>query len=170
MNEVARCSTRINQSSPTSKAIKTAQGEQVCVTARTPAGSNNGLQRLNPRYWCRVTVFDLCAIVPGRNLPARLSMAYVDSGAEKRSPLQSKWSVPWPDDVNPPWVDNRTSRKPYKLERILMLSQQEMEDFMAVEAALDERDELAARRRNASDAAGNSIDPSDDLPKTSDPA
>jgi hypothetical protein len=97
-------------------------------------------------------------------------MAYVDSGAEKRSPLQSKWSVLWPDDVNPPWVDNRTSRKPYKLERILMLSQQEMEDFMAVEAALDERDELAAKRRNASSAAQNSIDPSDDLPKTSDPA
>ena len=46
-----------------------------------------------------------------------------------------------------------------------MLSQQEMEDFMAVEAALDERDELAARRRNASDAAVNSIDPSDDLPQ-----
>jgi hypothetical protein len=80
------------------------------------------------------------------------------------------WSVPWPDDVDPPGVDNRTSRKPYKLERILMLSQQEMEDFMAVEAALDERDELAAKRRNASSAAQNSIDPSDDLPKTSDPA
>ena len=45
-----------------------------------------------------------------------------------------------------------------------------MEDFMAVEAALDERDELAAKRRNASSAAQNSIDPSDDLPKTSDPA
>jgi hypothetical protein len=80
------------------------------------------------------------------------------------------WSVPWPDDVNPPWVDERTSRKPYKLERILMLSQQEMEDFMAVEAALDERDELAAKHRNASGAAVNSIDPSDDRPKTSDPA
>jgi hypothetical protein len=51
-----------------------------------------------------------------------------------------------------------------------MLSQQEMEDFMAVEAALDERDELAAKHRNASGAAGNSIDPSDDRPKTSDPA
>ena len=51
-----------------------------------------------------------------------------------------------------------------------MLSQQEMEDFMAVEAALDERDELAAKRRNASSAAQNSIDPSDDLSKTSDPA
>ena len=59
------------------------------------------------------------------------------------------WSVPRPDDVDPPWVDKRTSRKPYKLERILMLSQQEMEDFMAVEAALDERDELAAKHRKA---------------------
>jgi hypothetical protein len=48
-----------------------------------------------------------------------------------------------------------------------MLSQQEMEDFMAVEAALDERDELAVKRRNASGATQNSIDPSDDLPKTS---
>jgi hypothetical protein len=47
-----------------------------------------------------------------------------------------------------------------------MLSQQEMEDFMAVEAALDERDELAAKRRNASVAAVNSIDSGDDLPKS----
>jgi hypothetical protein len=46
-----------------------------------------------------------------------------------------------------------------------MLSQQEMEDFLAVEAALDERDELAAKRRNASGAAVNSIDSGDDLPK-----
>ena len=46
-----------------------------------------------------------------------------------------------------------------------MSSQQEMEDFMAVEAALDERDELAAKCRNASGAAVNSIDSGDDLPK-----
>jgi hypothetical protein len=51
-----------------------------------------------------------------------------------------------------------------------MLSQQEMEDFLAVEAALDERDELAAKRRNVSGAAVNSIDSGDDLPETSDPA
>jgi hypothetical protein len=51
-----------------------------------------------------------------------------------------------------------------------MLSQQEMEDFLAVEAALGERDELTAKRRNASGAAVTSIDSGDDLPKTSDPA
>jgi hypothetical protein len=48
MNEVARCSTRINQSSPTSKAIKTAQGEQGCVTARIASRLEGWLEEAEP--------------------------------------------------------------------------------------------------------------------------
>jgi hypothetical protein len=48
MNEVARCSTRINQSSSTSKAIRTAQSEQVCVTARIASRLEGWLAEAEP--------------------------------------------------------------------------------------------------------------------------
>jgi hypothetical protein len=48
MNEVARCSTRINQSSPTFKAIRTAQSEQGYVTARIASRLEGWLAEAEP--------------------------------------------------------------------------------------------------------------------------
>jgi hypothetical protein len=36
------------------------QSDQGCVTARIASRLEEWSARLNPRYWCRVTVFDLC--------------------------------------------------------------------------------------------------------------
>jgi hypothetical protein len=90
-----RSGTIFNSNQPNLTAF---QGDQVCVTARIasrpeewPAEAE--LAVLVPRD-CFLTSALRTAIVPGWDLPARLSAAFADryalSGAQKRSPQQSK--------------------------------------------------------------------------------